>query len=217
MTENMSDLQARRTRPSVARLPWASVELTPIEETDLDLIHGWQNDPALRDLTMGFRLPLQKETVRDWLQGLRSPAQQQARVVYAVRHEERAIGIAQLFGMTPFQRRAELGVFLSDLGSRAVGIGFIAGSLLIDFGFNGLDLRKIGAEVLTMNTATIKVCERIGFVREGVKRQEYFADGACWDTQILGLLREEFSVRLPPEARRLCRSLSPRPTASSGG
>lgn len=211
---DLSEPQAKRRQSSHDRLPWASVALTPLEETDLDSIHAWQNDPAIRDMSMGYRLPIQRETVREWMQGLRGPGQQN-RVVYAIRLDGQAVGIVQLFGMLPFHRRAELGIYLGGMELRGAGIGYMATAILLDFAFNGLDLRKVGAEILCLNTTTLRLCRRMGFTLEGVKRQEYFSDGAYWDTHVFGLLREEFDIRLPPEARRLCRSLSPRPAANS--
>jgi len=204
----MVEAREGRIKSGHARAPWAAVALTPLEESDLEVVHAWQNDPALRDLTMGFRLPLQREAVRDWLRGLHGPSQH-SRALYAIRVAGEPVGIVQIFGIVPFQRRAEIGVFLGSPTLRGAGVGYVAMALMLDFAFNGLDLRKVGAEVLVVNRSVVRLCERIGFVREGLKRQEHFADGACWDTCVLGLLREEFTLRLPLEARRLCASLAP--------
>ena len=199
--------QAGGYSPLLQRLPWARVALTPLEDSDLDAVHRWQNDPGLRDLTMGFRLPLPRAAVRDWIDGLRSPAAQSARVVYAIRHQGAAAGIVQLYGMTPGQRRADLGVFL-DPGHRQQGLGVAAMGLALDFGFSGLDLRRVTAETLATNRGMIRACEALGFRHEGCRRQEYFADGHARDVLIYGLLAAEFVLRpMPAGALRLCRSM----------
>ena len=189
-----------RQRP----LPWAEVALAPLEQDDLELVHGWQNAPAVRDLTMGFRYPIQKDTVRDWIAGLSAGAPRRA--VYAIRHRDEAVGIVHLDEMVPHQRRASLGVFVAAPDRRKSGIGHVATALILDYGFNGLDLRKVGLEVLATNAGAIALYERLGFVREGVKRQEYFADGVCHDSCVYGLLRAEFAA-LPAAAQRLCLGL----------
>jgi RimJ/RimL family protein N-acetyltransferase len=194
---------AKRTgRDVLERLPWGEVALTPLEEADIDLLHVWQNDPELRDLTMQHRGPIPRETVRDWLAGLRAPGQA-SRLVYMIRRDGQGVGLVQLIGLSPVQRRAEVGVFLGAPERRGAGLGFMALVLLIDFAFHGLDLRKLSAEVMAANRTTLRLCERLGFVREGLRRQEYFAAGAVWDVHVLGLLRDEFAFRPPPGARRL--------------
>jgi RimJ/RimL family protein N-acetyltransferase len=200
----MDEAQEARQRHG---LPWDRVALTPLDDSDIDAVQGWQNDPAVRDLTMGFRLPVQKETVRDWIAGLRGPGQQN-RIVYAIRHDGAAAGLIHLYDIAPFQRRATLGVLIGNPALRGQGIGHVATLLILDFAFRGLDLRKVGLEVLAGNTAAIRLYEGLGFVREGLKRQEYFADGHCWDSLVFGLLRAEFTTVLPPGARRLCLQLS---------
>jgi diamine N-acetyltransferase len=184
-------------------LPWGEVTLTPLEETDLDLVHAWQNSAAVRDLTMGFRFPIQKDTVRAWLRDL-GGAGQPSRAAYAIRTGGAAVGIVQLYDIAAYQRRATLGIFLGSPGHRGAGIGHVATALILDFAFNGLDLRKVGLEVLGTNAAAVRMYESLGFQREGIKRQEYFADGACWDSHVYGLLRADFSPCLPPAAQRLC-------------
>ena len=49
------------------RLDWQNTRLTPLQDSDLDLLYVWQNAPRLRDLTMGFRFPVQRETVKEWI------------------------------------------------------------------------------------------------------------------------------------------------------
>lgn len=141
--------------------------------------------------------------MREWIAGLRGPAGQN-RAVYAIHSSSKAVGIAQLYQIAPFQRRANLGIFIGPSAERGCGVGHVASCLLLDFAFNGLDLRRVELEVQASNTAAIQLYERLGFVREGVKRQDYFADGAYWDTYLYGLLKEEFALRLPSNARRLC-------------
>jgi len=202
----MGEAQEARQRHE---LPWDMVALTPLDESDIDSVQGWQNDPAVRDLMMGFRLPIQKETVREWISSLRSPDQQLRNIAYVIRHDGAAAGLIHLYDIAPFQRRATLGVLIGSSARRGQGIGQVATLLILDFAFRGLDLRKVGLEVLVGNAPAIRLYEGLGFVREGIKRQEYFADGQCWDSLAFGLLREEFTQILPPQARRLCLGLTP--------
>ncbi|KAI6087463.1 acyl-CoA N-acyltransferase [Hypoxylon rubiginosum] len=53
------------------------------------------------------------------------------------------------------------------------------------------DLLRIEAGVFSDNTGSMKVLERIGFTKEGVKRRAIYKKGKIMDLAIYGLLREE--------------------------
>ena len=59
--------------------------------------------------------------------------------------------------------------------------------LLVDLGFHRLELACYG-----FNERAIRHAERVGFVREGVKRRAYLRHGDWQDAVQFGLLREEF-------------------------
>jgi RimJ/RimL family protein N-acetyltransferase len=192
-------------RKALARLPWGRVALTPIEAEDLEKFHDWQNDAGLRDITMGFRFPVPRERVRDWIAGM-APQGVPTRAVYAVRCDGALVGSTQLFDIQPVHRTAGLGTTIAARDLRALGVGHVATALILDFAFRGLDLRRVEAETIASNTPTINTLKHLGFTHEGTRRQGYYADGVARDTLNFGLLREEFALWPPAEAHRLCRS-----------
>ena len=76
-------------------------------------------------------------------------------------------------------------------------------SLLIDYAFNGLDLKKISLEVISENNKAVNLYKKVGFMHEGTKREDYFLDGKRFDVSIYGMLRDEFVVPIPSGAHRL--------------
>jgi RimJ/RimL family protein N-acetyltransferase len=185
---------------------WAAISLTPLDDADADLIFAWQNAPRTRDLTMGFRFPIQKQRIFDWIKARRE-SNGSKDVAYAVRENGAAVGIVQLHGLDQFQRKASLSIYIGDTTRRSAGIGYVACALILDFAFMGLDLRKVGLEVLSANVGAVKLYERLGFVLEGCKTQEYFLDGKYWDSSIFGLHRASWNVSLPAGANRLIHSI----------
>lgn len=183
-------------------LNWTRVKLTPLDIADLDLIYEWQNDPAIRDLTMGFRFPIQRETARAWLESIRND-NAKSRIVFGIRADGDLKGVVQLHTIDHYQRKALLGIYIGSHDERGKGLGYISTSLVLDYAFNGLDLRKVSLDVLSTNTGAIKLYEALGFVREGVKRADYFLDGVYLDTYFYGLMRDEFKKNIPATAHRL--------------
>ncbi len=74
------------------------------------------------------------------------------------------------------------------------GRGFMteALTLMIDFAFSGLGLRRLEADVDPRNTASLRLLERFGFKQEGCLRERYLLNGELQDAVLLALLRREW-------------------------
>lgn len=72
------------------------------------------------------------------------------------------------------------------------GYGTEAMSQLLNFGFEILNLHRVGLDVYSFNKRAIKAYEKLGFKREGVIRDEIFYDGEYHDSIIMGVLKSEF-------------------------
>jgi hypothetical protein len=56
------------------------------------------------------------------------------------------------------------------------------------FGFDVLGLHSIEANVDPQHTMSIRICEKLGFTRDGFFRENYFCDGRFYDTITFSLL-----------------------------
>lgn len=61
-------------------------------------------------------------------------------------------------------------------------------SLILGYPFRQLRCQRVGAGIMASNKRSIRLCEGLGFKREGVLRRGFGRD----DAVILGLLREEW-------------------------
>lgn len=62
-------------------------------------------------------------------------------------------------------------------------------SKAVTYGFEELDLKRIGAVVFSENKASIKLLTKLGFQKEGVLRNYLYQNGVPFDTNIYSLLR----------------------------
>jgi len=107
------------------------------------------------------------------------------------------VGTCTLARIDPVNHRAELGF---ALGRAFWGRGYMAAALptLLEFAFGRLGLQRICADADPQNAPSIRVLERLGFVREGLLRQHYFVQGKPQDALVYGLLKSEWArVRAP--------------------
>jgi Acetyltransferases, including N-acetylases of ribosomal proteins len=74
------------------------------------------------------------------------------------------------------------------------GIMTEALSAIIKFAFNTLDVNRIEATVSTENKASIRVLEKLGFVKEGILRERGYWRCSCHDMIMLSILKKEYCI-----------------------
>lgn len=108
----------------------------------------------------------------------------------AERERDRIVGHATLFAWDPRHGRAELGYSIRR-DRWGLGLGTEAARALVGFGFERLGLRRVEADVDPRNVGSIRVLEKLGFVREGLLRERWEVGGELQDGVFFGLLRRE--------------------------
>ena len=112
--------------------------------------------------------------------------------VVECRQTRQVIGSCLLFRFEAGSARAELGYVL---GQAHWGRGLMREALaaLISCAFGTMAMRRLEAEIDPRNAASLRLIERLGFVKEGLLRQRWVAKGAAKDVAIYGLLRDEWA------------------------
>lgn len=109
------------------------------------------------------------------------------------RGEDRLVGTLTLHQLDEGNRRAELGFLL---GRPWWGQGLMreAAEAALAFAFDpdGLDLHRLEADTDPRNQASIRLLERLGFVREGLQRQRWCVAGEWSDSALFGLLAPDW-------------------------
>ena len=65
---------------------------------------------------------------------------------------------------------------------------------LVTHAFNVLDLNRLEADIDPRNVASARSLVRLGFVREGHLRERWIVDGEVSDTDLYGLLRNDWAA-----------------------
>lgn len=110
--------------------------------------------------------------------------------VIVLRETKRPIGTLAVFHFDEAVGSAEIGYVL---GREHWGKGLMTELLaaFVRFGFEKLRLKRISAELDPRNAASVKVLERVGFTREGLRRCDYFSKGEVTDTALYGMLSRD--------------------------
>jgi RimJ/RimL family protein N-acetyltransferase len=105
--------------------------------------------------------------------------------------DEAFIGWCSLNRWNPDHRTASLG-YCFDAAAWGHGYATEAARALLGWAFDTLDLNRVQALTDTRNTASARVLEKLGFVREGRLREDCVVDGEVSDSWVYGLLRRDW-------------------------
>ena len=101
------------------------------------------------------------------------------------------IGHCGLYYINWRANHAEFGIYIGAEEFRGRGLGSDALRQLCKYGFEELNLNKIWCEVYS-NNASLNMYRHIGFVDEGLLRQNQYCEGEYLDSHILSMLKSEY-------------------------
>ncbi len=192
--------QTKTSNPptGIPELTGRRVVLRGFREDDLDDFYVVHSDPAVMRY-WSFPAWTDISQATDYFASARSGRDPERLLCWAatLADTDRLIGGVTLFAINHAQQRAEIGYVL---GSAHWGLGYAqeALSLVLDFAFDTLGLRRIEADIDPRNASSRNLAERLGFVREGLLRERWKIAGEVCDTAMYGLLAKDWRARKPP-------------------
>jgi RimJ/RimL family protein N-acetyltransferase len=104
------------------------------------------------------------------------------------------IGWVDLKNIDKLNCHAELGIAIGDKNYWGKGYGLSAMREMLSFGFSELGLNKIRLRVEIDNDKAIKSYKRMGYIEEGILRQDRLRNGEYVDRVRMSILKSEFDV-----------------------
>ena len=105
---------------------------------------------------------------------------------------DKLIGTIGLECYDHINRTATLGIFIGDKEYRSKGYGTEAVRLILDYGFNYLNLNNIKLDLMSFNERALKCYQKCGFKEYGRRRKCKFINGKYYDSIEMDVLAEEF-------------------------
>ena len=175
------------------------IRFRAVERGDLPTFVTWLNDPEVQQGIM-IHHPFSQAEEENWYEGMIKHPIDEHVMGIEVRETEPDAGEEQwkLIGNLAFNeidwrnRAAEFGIMIGDKKYWNRGYGTEAVLLLVNHGFNTLNLNRIFLRVFENNPRAIRAYEKAGFVHEGRLRQAEFRDGKYIDVLMMSRLKDEF-------------------------
>jgi RimJ/RimL family protein N-acetyltransferase len=169
------------------------IYLRPLDMADMETFYNWFNNPELRKW-LYIPFPTTKEDEKEFLEKMMKDKDSVALSI-VLKGNDKLIGNITLHNINKVHRRAMLGIAIGDLEETSKGYGPEAMKLMIDYGFNTLNLHKIELWCHDFNKRAIASYEKLGFVQEGRRRESYYTDGKYHDEIPMSILRSEWKSK----------------------
>lgn len=166
------------------------VYLRPPEKGDVGNLYRSFYDPVVRRFTGTYRV-IPKDAFGSWLENV-TKDESRLLLLIVTQEDDRVVGDVELQEIHPVNRSAWIRIALHDEQEFGKGYGTEAMGLMLDYGFGCLNLHRIELEVYDYNHRAIRIYEKLGFRREGVKRDALFYENAYHNVIQMGLLATEY-------------------------
>lgn len=166
------------------------ISLREIELRDAEVINCWRNDKETVDLLGANFRYINLQTDKDWIVNYQNNRGTQVRC--AICENNKVIGLISLVNIDSINRKAEMHLMIGDVDSRGKGYGKKAVDLMLNHGFNNMNLNKIYLSTLSTNNIAKRMYLSVGFKEEGIMREDSYKNGKYQDSIMMSILAKEY-------------------------
>ncbi len=166
-----------------------SCYLSTLNIEDIPQYVKWLNDI---EITQFLRPQMYVDLLNEkkWFENVSSNTNYQFAIID--NQNDKLIGNCGIHNLNLFNQTCIVGIFIGDKKNHGKGFGTEAMRLLLDFGFNVLNLHNIALEVFAFNKRAIKSYEKVGFKTIGHHREAVQLGGKRFDIIKMDILPTEF-------------------------
>jgi RimJ/RimL family protein N-acetyltransferase len=170
------------------------IRLRGMERSDVQKSFEWINDPEVNE-GLAIYLPMSMRDEEQWYERVAQHAQEEKPMAIDIRDGEnwKMIGNCGVFNIEWVHRSAELGIMIGDKSLWNKGYGTETMQLLLQHGFETLNLNRIYLRVYSTNPRAIRSYEKAGFILEGTQREAVYKHGRYADVHIMSVLHSEWN------------------------
>jgi len=175
------------------------VRFRGIERADIPKFVEWLNDPeVLAGILIHY--PISQADEEGWFDRMLVRPTDERVMGIEVKEpaDQGEVSTWKLIGTCAFDHidwrvhAAEFGIMIGDKSCWNKGYGTDAVRLLVQHGFNILNLNRIFLHVFDTNPRAIRAYEKAGFTLEVRERQAEYKNGRYIDVLLMSILKEEF-------------------------
>jgi len=167
------------------------IYLRKLEKSDVhnNYIH-WFDDAEVCKYSYHHAFPYSDEELEDYVESLK----QKSKIVLAIIEKSTGnhVGNLSLQDIDVIANRAELAIVVGEKSVWGLGYGKEACALIVEHGFQTLNLNSIACFTPVLNIGMQKIAESLKFTKEGTIREMMYKNGEYLDVFVYGLLKREW-------------------------
>ena len=169
------------------------VSLYAVEKEDLGQLRDWRNNPDFRKHFREYReLNICQQEI--WFKD--KVVKDNATLMFSIKRNDdnSLLGCCGFVYINWVHRHADLSLYIGWKDAYIDREGYAKEScqLLLDYGFNELSLNKVWTEIYEFDEKKKALYDKIGYLQDGLLRQNYWYDGRWWDSRILSVLNIDY-------------------------
>ena len=165
------------------------IKLKEITKSDLKLLIEWRNSNKIFRYNTQYFL-LNSKIQIDWFNSLQNDL---SRKMFMILYENIKIGICGLIDIDYKNKNTNIAIIIGKTQLHAKGLGTMALSNLLNYGFKKLGLHRIGAEVIEYNKTSIHLFEKSKFKIDAIYRDVIWRNNRWWDMYSMSILKDDFN------------------------
>ncbi len=162
--------------------------LSPLNVDDASILTKWLNDKTISENIGVDNMVITLENEKEWLKH----NQNDYNFGIVLKEGDELIGCCGFSHVDLVHRNASVIIFIGNETLRGMGYGKEALKLLLEYGFNSLNFNNIMLKVYSFDVNALKLYEKVGFKKFGIRRQAYYLKGKFYDEIYMEILRDEY-------------------------
>lgn len=151
------------------------------DETDVDLLHSWENNIEFRQYS-SFQKSYSIEEIKSFVNTIKNIREnKQFRMMICLKKSNQSIGTVDLYDIDFEGKIAGVGILIADKQNRRNGFATQALESTAVFAREKLGLNRLFCEITTDNIHSQKLFEKVGFGSKTVRKNAYNIDSIPTD------------------------------------
>ncbi len=164
------------------------VSIRKFEYKDIPKKVEWINNPKNNQF-LHYDLPLEITKTEKWFNSISDRTDRYDAIIEA---DGVPCGTIGLLNIDNKNKKAEYYIAMGEISFKGKGISTQASKLLIEYAFSVLDLNKIYLFTESENIIAQRLFEKVGFVKEGLLRDDMISHERFVDRYAYGLTKSDY-------------------------
>ena len=152
----------------------------------------WINNP-LNNKYLHYDLPLEVTKTENWFDNNKDRTDRYDATIVV---DNIPVGLIGILGIDYKNKKGEYYITLGNRDYLGKGVAKDASRLILEYAFESIGLNKIYLYTEFDNLGAQKLFEKVGFIREGLLKEDMFSKDKYIDRYVYGITKNDFAKKL---------------------